>query len=286
MLCLFGYIIVVFSVLGGFMLAGGKPLVLLHVSEFVVIIGVSLGLMVVASTKEVLRSMLKDIKLCLKDNVVSRQMIIELMQLLYELLMLVRKNGLIALDEHVANPGKSAIFTKYSNILSQSELIEFIVNSFRPIIDGRVKPDHIGDLLERELSNRENCADKSTGVLNLVGDSLPGIGIIAAVLGIINTMNSIADGPEKVGIKVAAALTGTFLGIFGAYGLVNPLAHRIQSNHESQLMLLKIIATAIAESQKGVLPIMALEYARRQVDPALQPNAMELEEILKNSIKK
>ena len=99
-------------------------------------------------------------------------------------------------------------------------------------------------------------------------------------------MNSIADGPEKVGIKVAAALTGTFLGIFGAYGLVNPLAHRIQSNHESQLMLLKIIATAIAESQKGVLPIMALEYARRQVDPALQPNAMELEEILKNSIKK
>lgn len=109
MLCLFGYIIVVCSVLGGFMLAGGKPLVLLHVSEFVVIIGVSLGLMVVASTKEVLRSMLKDIKLCLKDNVVSRQMIIELMQLLYELLMLVRKNGLIALDEHVANPGKSAI---------------------------------------------------------------------------------------------------------------------------------------------------------------------------------
>ena len=141
-------------------------------------------------------------------------------------------------------------------------------------------------LLETELDAVEDCSGQSVGVLNLIGDSLPGIGIVAAVMGIINTMNAIAEGPERVGMKVAAALTGTFLGVWGAYGFVNPLAKRIANNHRTQQMLLQTIATAISENVKGMAPLMAIEYARRKIDAGLQPDANELETLLKQTAKK
>ena len=141
-------------------------------------------------------------------------------------------------------------------------------------------------LLEAELDSIEDCNNQPVSVLSLIGDSLPGIGIVAAVLGIINTMNAIAEGPEMVGIKVAAALTGTFLGVLGAYGFVNPMAKRIQNNHRTQMMLLQVIATSIAENVKGMAPLMAIEYSRRKLDADFQPDANELESVLKQAVKK
>ena len=274
------------AAMGGFMLAGGNPVLLLHISEFVTIFGICIGVMIVASTKEILIALIQDIIGCLKGGGISKNMIIDLLKLLYELFMLSKKDGLIALDEHVSEPQRSPIFSKYPAVLNQKQLIQFIINAFRPLIDGRIKPEQMDNLLETELDAIEDCDGQPVGVLNLIGDSLPGIGIVAAVMGIINTMNAIAEGPERVGMKVAAALTGTFLGVWGAYGFVNPLAKRIQNNHRNQQMLLQIVATAISENVKGMAPLMAIEYARRKIDAGLQPESNELETLLKQTTKK
>ena len=268
------------------MLAGGNPVLLLHISEFVTIIGISIGVMIISSTKEILVALFRDILGCLKGGGASKNTIIDLLKLLYELFMLSRKDGLIALDEHVSEPERSPIFSKYPSVLQQKKVMQFIINAFRPLIDGRIKPEQMDKLLETELDAIEDCDEQPVSVLNLIGDSLPGIGIVAAVMGIINTMNAIAEGPERVGMKVAAALTGTFLGVWGAYGFVNPLAKRIQNDHRSQHMLLQMVSTAISENVKGMAPLMAIEYARREIDAGLQPDANELETLLKQTAKK
>ena len=137
-------------------------------------------------------------------------------------------------------------------------------NGLKPVIDGKIKPDQLESLMSGELDARALEAEHPVHILQLVGDSLPGIGIVAAVLGIINTMASISEGPAKVGMKVAAALTGTLLGIFFAYGFVNPLAIRIKFDNAAEDQFLKCIMQAIAGFAKGLAPLTAVEVARRR----------------------
>jgi len=159
--------------------------------------------------------------------------------------------------------------------------MEFLLNGLKPVIDGKIKPDQLEELMTAELDSKGDEADHPVHVLNLVGDSLPGIGIVAAVLGIINTMSAISDGPEAVGERVAAALTGTFLGVFFAYGLVNPLANRVKFNNASDQQYLRCILAAVAGFAKGLAPLTAVEVARRSLESSVQPTADELETKLK-----
>jgi len=281
MLAIIGALIVLGSTLGGFMLAGGKPLVLLHLSEFVVILGVAAGVLVIASPGHVLTEIIHKIKAVLGGKSPSRDDFTELLKLIYEILMLGRRNGLIALEEHVMDPTKSAIFTKYPSVLNHHERLQFLCDSLKPIIDGKIKPDQLETLMEAELASKETAAEHPVHILTLVGDSLPGIGIVAAVLGIINTMSAIADGPEVVGERVAAALTGTLLGIFAAYGFVNPLANRIKFNDAADLQCLRCIQHAVASFARGLPPQTAVEIARRALDHAVQPDGAELEAAMK-----
>ncbi len=281
MLLAIGYIIVLASTLGGFMIAGGHPAVLMHVSEFVVIGGISIGLLVVASPKDVLMRVFYDVIDCFKNSGVTKEEIIDLLQLLYELFLVGRRNGLIALDEHVTEPKNSTIFKKYPSFLSDQRRIDFLCNGLRPIIDGKIKPDQLQAVLNDEIESMEDEAHRPLSVLALIGDSLPGVGIIAAVLGIINTMSSISDGPEAVGHKVAAALTGTFLGILGAYGFVNPITKRIDFKYNSTFLYYNTIAKSVSGFAKGMAPVMAIEIARRSLNESLQPGADELEKMLK-----
>ncbi len=281
MLILIGAVIVLLSTLGGFMLAGGNPLVLLHVSEFVIILGVGLGVLVIASPGHILKEIMHVTLGAIKGKTLKQDDYVELFKLIYELFILGRRNGLIALEEHVTEPSNSSIFAKYPNFMNQATAREFLVNSMKPIIDGRIKPDQLEDLMEAELDAKEAEAEHPVHLLQLVGDSLPGIGIVAAVLGIINTMASIADGPEAVGQKVAAALTGTLLGIFVAYGFVNPLANRVKFNNAADMQYLRCIMISIAGFAKGLAPISAVEMARRSLDQVAQPDGEKLESTLK-----
>lgn len=281
MLVLIGAFIVLLSTIGGFMLAGGNPLVLLHGSEFVVIFGVGAGVLFIASPGHVLKHIVHKTKEAITGRTAAKPEYFELLKLLYELFMNGRRNGLIALEEHVMDPQASVIFQKYPTLLKHPERLQFLCNGLKPVIDGKIKPDQLEDLMAAELAAKEVEANHPVHVLQLVGDSFPGIGIVAAVLGIINTMAAIADGPEVVGERVAAALTGTLLGIFAAYGFVNPLANRIVFNNASDQLCLKCIMQAVAGFAKGLAPLTAVEIARRSLDSSVQPGADELEAAVK-----
>ncbi len=281
MLVLIGALIVFASTLGGFMIAGGQPLVLLHVSEFVVILGVAAGVLIIASPAHILKEILHKIKAAISGKAPGKQDYFDLLKLLYELFMTGRRNGLIALEEHVMEPAKSSIFQRYPSLANHPERLQFLCNGLKPVIDGKIKPDQLEDLMAAELHAKQQESEHPVHLLQLVGDSLPGIGIVAAVLGIINTMAAIAEGPEAVGQKVAAALTGTLLGIFVAYGFVNPLANRIKFNDSADQLCLKCIMQAVAGFAKGLAPLTAVEIARRSLDSSVQPNADELEAAVK-----
>ncbi len=278
---LIGAVIVFASMIGGFMIAGGKVILLMHLSEFVVILGIAFGVVVIASPAHVLKELIHQIKGALFGKAASRQEYFDLLRMLYEIFMVGRRNGLIALEEHVMNPKDSGIFKKYPAFMASHGRVEFLLNGLRPVIDGKIKPDQLENLMSAELDAKSDEADHPVHIMNLVGDSLPGIGIVAAVLGIINTMSSIADGPEAVGVKVAAALTGTFLGVFFAYGFVNPMANRLKFNNASDIQYLRCILAAVAGFAKGLAPLTAVEVARRSLDSGVQPTADELETKLK-----
>lgn len=283
MLVIVGAIIVLVSTIGGFMLAGGQPLVLLHVSEFVVILGVAAGVLIIASPGHVLKEVVHKCIVAIKGKPPSREEYMQLLKLLYDLFIVGRKNGLIALEEHVTDPSKSAIFQRCPSIMAHPERLQFLLNGLRPIIDGKIKPENIESLMDAELKAKQLEAEHPTHVMQLVGDSLPGIGIVAAVLGIINTMAAIAEGPAAVGEKVAAALTGTLLGIFVAYGFVNPLSNRIKLNDAADFLCLACIKRAISGFAKGLAPLTAVEVARRSLDSSVQPTAEELEVAMKDN---
>lgn len=281
MLIIVGGLIVLASTLGGFMLAGGKPILLLHLSEFVVILGISAGVVVIATPGHVLKEVIHKTLAALKGKSISKAEFNDLLKLLYEIFMVGRRNGLIALEEHVMDPQKSSIFQRYPVVLNHPERLEFLVNGLKPVIDGKIKPDQLADLMEAELDAKALESEHPLHVLQLMADSLPAIGIVAAVLGIINTMSAISEGPEAVGEKVAAALTGTLLGIFIAYGFVSPLGARLKSINAADEQFLKCIMEAVAGFAKGLAPLTAVEVARRSLDSHVQPGGAELETALK-----
>jgi chemotaxis protein MotA len=282
MFIILGSLIVIASTIGGFMLAGGKPILLFHLSEFVVILGIAGGMIVIASPFHVLMEVVHKTVQALKGKVEGKKEFNELLMLLYEVFMVGRRNGLIALEEHVMDPMKSSIFTKYPSVMNNKERLEFMVNGLKPVIDGKIKPDQLESLMTAELDSKATEAEHPLHVLQLISDSLPAIGIVAAVLGIINTMSAISEGPEAVGAKVAAALTGTLLGIFFAYGFVSPLGARIKSNIAADTEFLICIMQAVAGFAKGLAPLTAVEIARRSLSSHVQPGGAELEATLKS----
>jgi chemotaxis protein MotA len=200
---------------------------------------------------------------------------------MYELTLFARKQGVLQLEDHLLKPSESAIFTRYPDFLARSEAVKFLCDGMVPMTDGAAKPPQIAAMMHAQIETKEIEAEHPVHLLNLVGDSLPGIGIVAAVLGIINTMSSIADGPEAVGEHVAAALTGTLLGIWAAYGFVNPLANRIKFNDAGDLQYLLCIKNVIVAYANGSAPKSSIESAWRSLDSVVQPTKEELEELLR-----
>ncbi|MEI6035827.1 MAG: motility-associated protein [Verrucomicrobiae bacterium] len=277
MLLFFGFLIVVASAMGGFMYAGGNPILLMHISEFITIGGIAIGILVVASPPSTLRSLMHQIQVAIKGSPASKSDFVDLLMLLFELFTKARRGGLVAIEDDVMDPAQSAILSKYPSFLKDEGKVESLRNSLRPVIDGRVRPEQLMSLLHSELETMEEHENQPIQILQLVGDSLPGVGIVAAVMGIINTMSAIAEGPEAVGEKVAAALTGTFLGVFLAYGFVNPLTTRIKTNNGQHAAYYSMIMHACVSFVNGMAPIMAVEVARRCIPPDIRPSADEVE---------
>ena len=281
MIVILGALIVLASVGGGFIMAGGHPAALMHLSELVIIGGAALGSMVLMAPRKVLMDLARQSLATLKGAPYTKEAYAELFKALYELFMMGRRSGMVALEEHVMNPESSAIFNKYPLFQKNRIAIQFLCNGLRPIIDGKIKPDQLKLLLEIEVDAMEEEYEKPVGVLTKAADAMPGFGIVAAVLGIVITMASIAGPIEEIGLKVAAALVGTFLGIFLSYGFMNPLAVNMEFINMAEMTYIRCIAASVIGFANGMSPIMAVEVARRGLGSDMKPTSVDLESMLK-----
>jgi len=282
MIIIIGTLVVVLCVFGGFVIGGGHLMVLIHPNELLIIGGGALGALLIMSPIKVLKEIISGMSLCLKGAPHSRAAYEELLKVLYELFMLGRRSGMIALEEHVLEPQNSSIFKKHPDFLKNTHAVEFLCGSLRPIIDGKIKPDQLRLLLDAELDQLEIEHHAPVDVLTRTADAMPGFGIVAAVLGIIITMASISGPVEEIGVEVAAALVGTFLGILLAYGFLSPLALNLQFIKAAELDYTKCIAACVTGFAGGMAPITAVELGRRGLSSELRPSADEMETLLKS----
>jgi chemotaxis protein MotA len=234
------------------------------------------------SPKKVLVDLLKLILQSLKGSPYNKRAYEDLLKSLYELFLLGRRNGMIALEEHVTNPADSSIFQKYPGFTKNHHALEFLCGGLRPIIDGKIKPEQLKVLMETEMETVENEHHAPIGVLTKAADAMPGFGIVAAVLGIVITMAAISGPIEEIGHKVATALVGTFLGIFISYGFMNPLAVNMEFIGDSEMGYLRCISSSVIGFANGMAPLMAVEVARRGLNSDVRPNADDLEAMLKS----
>jgi chemotaxis protein MotA len=282
MIIVIGIVVVFLCVFGGFAIGGGHMAVLVHPNEILIIGGGALGALIIMSPRKVLMDIVKGLITCLKGAPHSRAAYEDLLKVLYELFMLGRRNGMIALEEHVLEPQNSSIFKKYPKFLENHHAVEFLCGGLRPIIDGKIKPDQLRLLLDAEISQLENEHHAPVNVLTRTADAMPGFGIVAAVLGIIITMASISGPVEEIGVEVAAALVGTFLGILLAYGFLAPLALNLEFNSTAELDFTRCIAACVTAFANGMAPVTAVELGRRGMSSELRPTADELEEMFKS----
>ena len=281
MFVIIGIVVVFGAVIGGYILEGGPLLVLMQPAEFLIIGGSALGALLISAPSKLLSVIIGKLVGTLKGAKVNKQTYLDLLKLLYELFMIIRKDGLIALESHIERPSESAIFSRYPMFLSDHHLLLFITDTLRLVVMGGVAPHEIEAIMDADIDLHHEEGLRPSAILQKIGDSLPGLGIVAAVLGIVITMQAINGPPEEIGFKVAAALVGTFLGIFMSYGFVQPLATNIELSTADESGVLSAIKSGIICAAKGLNPIVATEFARRSISNDLRPTFQEMEEYVK-----
>ena len=278
MFVIIGIAVVLISVLGGFLLVGGNFLVLMQWAEFLIIGGSALGALIVATPKTTMMKMVSFVLGSFKSSDVSKESFLELLQLLYETFQTARVKGLLTLEGHVERPEESELFSKYPVILKNHHTLEYLVDSLKLMVVGGVPPLELEALLDSDLETQEEEGKKPAHALSRTADSLPGLGIVAAVLGIVLTMQAIGGPASEVGHKVGSALVGTFLGVLMCYGFVSPLSAQIEYQAELGELYLHSIKAGVVAYAKGMPPIVAVEFARRVIINDFRPSFAEVEE--------
>ena len=277
MFVVIGFAVVLISVLGGFREAGGQFLVLVQPAEFMIIGGAALGALLASAPKNILKQILDRTIDALKGKTVHKGTYLSLLKLMYELLLTAQKEGLISVENHIEEPFNSPIFRKYEKVLSYRMLIIFIADTFRMVILGGMGAHDIETLMDGDIDTHHNDIKKPSMVLSRIADTMPGLGIVAAVLGIVITMQAI-DGPAaELGRKVAAALVGTFLGILLCYGFFQPLSSNIDIAGEKELQMFEVVKSAIVAFARGFSPLVCVEFARRSIPSEVRPGFSEME---------
>jgi chemotaxis protein MotA len=276
-----GILFVFGAICGGFAMAGGHFPVLIQPSEFVVILGAAFGTLVTSSPGLMKKRVIHAFKTAMKDAIPKKTDYLDVLKCQYELLMLARRQGVLALEAHANDPDKSDIFKKYPKLATIGHAREFLVEALQQVING-VSPDDLETLLDAEMDTLKAEGHLATGLVKTVGDALPGIGIVAAVLGIIVTMGHMDAPPAEIGHHVAAALVGTFLGILMCYGVLQPLATNADTQETHQLRFLAVIKASIVASARGVAPPTAVEFGRKMIFSDERPSFTELDKALQS----
>ena len=282
MVIIIGFIIIMGGTLGGFVMEGGKPMSLIHYGEIVTILGMLFGCAIIMAPVSILQGISQGLMNILKGAPYKKEDYEDLFKMMYELFQLGRRNGMIALEEHVMNPDGSSLFKKYDKFHNNERAVDFFCDGLRPLVDGRLKPEQIGPLMDSGVKHIEHEKHAPVHVMHLVADSMPAFGIVAAVMGIIKTMDYL-DNTALVGKYIAAALSGTFLGIFISYGVVNPLAVNLHFYNDGEATYLKVIKASVVAFALGLPPLVACEIGRREIEHRFQPSAGDLETMLKTA---
>lgn len=278
-----GAIVVIICVFGGFVAAGGQLGPVMHAAplELVIIFGAAIGGFITGNPMKTLKMAGKMAIHSMSAKGPQKEEYVELLQLLFNLFQKFRKEGPQAVEAHIETPDKSDIFTAYPKILKNHHAIDFICDTMKTTLAADLSPYDVDDLLDGDIKAAHAEEHAAQHAIQAIADGLPGLGIVAAVLGIIKTMSHLTEGVEKIGALVGHALVGTMLGVFLAYGFFGPIATKMLNDIEAEGRFLSVIKAALVALQRGANPNTCVEYARRTISPHERPTFKELEDKLK-----
>ena len=277
MFAIIGIVIVLGAIAAGYIMEHGNFRVLMQPAELVIIFGAAIGTLVIGNPPATLIKIGKGLAGVFGGSKYSKAFYLETLKMLYELFALSRKAGTAKLEEEVDNPSKGVVFTKYKKFAQDHHALHFLCDTLRMAVSGGVDPMEIDTMMEIDLEVHHNQAAKPVSALSSMADALPGLGIVACVLGVVLTMGALGGPKEAIGEKVAAALVGTFLGILLCYGVFGPLAVAMGKNSEAESEYLAFLRMASLGFIKDLSPILAVELARRSIPHEVRPTFQEME---------
>lgn len=278
MLVIVGYIIVIISVFGGYMLAGGHVVALFQPVELLMIGGAGLGAFVISNSPKVLKATMAALPSVLKGSKYTKARYMGLLSMMFAILTKIRKEGLVSIEKEIDKPEESALFTQYPEFLVDHHLIEFITDYLRLMVSGNLNAHEIADLMDGEMDAHHHEGMIPASAIQKVADGLPAFGIVAAVMGVVHTMSSVGAAPAVLGGMIAAALVGTFLGILLAYGFVGPLASLLEQKLSEASKEFECVKVTLLASLNGYAPGLAVEFGRKVLFSTERPGFAELED--------
>jgi chemotaxis protein MotA len=283
MFVIIGAVIVVVGVIGGFVLEGGPLLVLFQWKEFMIIGGAGLGSLLIQTPPFILKQLIGKLSSLFKPSPYTKSEYINLLKTMFELFTIAQRDGLINIEAHVEDPMKSTVFSKNKFLLSNHHALDFFSDTIKLLLGGGVPPHDLDGMLDADIEVQRFEGSASPSMLTKLGDALPGVGIVAAVLGIVITMQAIDGPPAEIGEKVAAALIGTFLGILLSYGFVQPMATNLELQGEYEEKYTGCIKAGVVAYAKGNSPIVVVEFARRTIPNSVRPSFKEVEQAMRET---
>jgi chemotaxis protein MotA len=277
MLAIVGILLVFACVIIGFLMEKGKLAVLIQPAELITIGGAAIGTVLAANPIYILKKIAGGLTGVIKGSPFPKKRYLETLKMLFDLFAKSRKEGAIAIESDVEDPEKSPLFSKYPAFLKDHHARDFVCDTMRMAITGGVNPFDVDQMMELDMDVHHHSQSQPNQALNSVADALPGLGIVAAVLGVVVTMGSLGGPPEEIGHKVAAALVGTFLGILLCYGVVGPLASNMSKTVQEEHSFYAVIRVVMLAFIKGTSPIMAVEIGRRAIPSHSRPSFAEVE---------
>ncbi len=283
MLVIVGYIVVTLSVFGGYALAGGHLAALLQPIELLMIAGAATGAFVVGNDMKSIKATLKALPTVFKGAKYNKKSYLELISCLFEILTKIRKDGMMAVEGDIEAPQQSALFAKYPEVLADHHLVEFVCDYLRLMLSGNMDAFQIENLMDNEIDTHHAEGHVPVHCVARLGDGMPAFGIVAAVMGVVHTMESVGVPPSELGIMIAHALVGTFLGILLAYGFVGPLSSLLEQKLDESTKMYQTAKVILLASLHGYAPTIAIEFGRKVLNSTERPDFVELETHIKST---
>jgi chemotaxis protein MotA len=283
MFAIIGILVVFGAIISGFLMEHGKLMVLMQPAELVIIGGSAIGTLLVANPMPLVIRVFRSLLGVISGSRFTQAYYLESLRMLYDIFQLARKSGMAKLEEEVENPKKSPLFSKYPKLTTDHHVLSFVCDSLRTAASGVVPPHDLDSMLENDIEVHHHEIAAPVRSLSTLADALPGLGIVAAVLGVTITMSALGGPPEEIGHKVAAALVGTFLGILLCYGVAAPLAANLEKTNEAETQYYQVLRAGLMAFAKGMAPMIAVEFARRAIPHGLRPHFSQMEQACKGS---